>query len=1223
MKKLQKGGSVKNSTKVPMNYDQFVKFYDKDPNDKLYNIQQAYNIYKRNPQSFDDPETGFAVKEEDGWHFSTVDPETNIFLKGKNHPTIKKEIAWYNSEDGANFKKNFDLDSTGNYYKYVPRINPTNTNPMKKKLYKQGGIHINPANKGKFTASANAAGMGVQEFASHVLANKEDYSPTQVKRANFARNASHFKHEGGGPISFDGYRADSDDRFNPFNIIPSGDISMNNVDFPVFGVDNLGNEQMMFPGQDYTFPGDVVTEVPMRDGGIVKNGNKIANFLKKFNTWEVTNSPSVDVFDTKIFAQFGGQGPVSPEDYVTPVYDFYQGVIPPEIPNPVVSPEVNNPPKSNKKSISDYLSSNKLNKTLNTASSSLMNGFVDPSSLYNVAGTLEAGVNAITNNARNRRQADWLQSQRNSDNLFPVQPGGDRGDYVVNGSAYGQFRPDELGAKSPYGMTQGMYYPSMQMGGTYTSPKGNMVTQVDLDKTIKSTGIPWTSTQQYGEWLDKFAAPMVTDDAPQVYPFGKKGEKMTQAEWDYSRTKRGYPDVYSDKIGTQNFIPGDIFSNEVRNDIMEFRKRKMEYGGQNPGNGYALQLNNGVRRMANPEGEYPISKTLKPVDEDEANIEAELGETILGDFDDDGINEHMKVGGKKHSQGGTPLDVPGGSFVFSDAKRMKIGGEILESFGKSKDTKKKYTPADLAKQYDINKYKEMIDDPNTDPVKRRTAEMMIENYNTKLGKLALVQEGKKGFPSGVPEVSIPYIMSQVGGDQLVNTDSPNSDVTFAVGGQFDFPGIPVDPYKGGRTKAGTTTPTGKQNPYNRKDDHLTAWEEIIPGIRGMKNSDAQAAMYDYNLKNNPESIRSMWNTFGLTAKGLKDKNLSKLADRGVFGADALTPENLQKLKSAYADNFFGVRQMDPVKPNVPQLPDIPTRTINPTPPELNPVIPPQDMGLEPNEFIPSASRPQAPTDFFTQDKLNTIYGLQNKANINKYLPWAAPVTGSTVDPTFYDPNRELAANAEMMNTEMMFNAQFSGPQALGARNSAVSGNAATNAANILGKYNNMNVGVANEFEGINTNIMNQLAAQEAQRANTLYQGQVIANQQFDNSRSQTNDVIRKNIVGALDNRQKAGWLNTWYPQYNFDPSSGTMDFDPGSGHSTVTPGSAPAPQSIVDVFNELKRRNPSTPDNVLRDEARRLTQQPTNTISNKGTVTSRTQGPTPEQLQNMLKFMGK
>jgi hypothetical protein len=61
-----------------------------------------------------------------------------------------------------------------------------------------GGININPANKGKFTASANRAGMGVQEFARHVLANKEDYSSTQVKRATFAKNSASWKKQMGG-----------------------------------------------------------------------------------------------------------------------------------------------------------------------------------------------------------------------------------------------------------------------------------------------------------------------------------------------------------------------------------------------------------------------------------------------------------------------------------------------------------------------------------------------------------------------------------------------------------------------------------------------------------------------------------------------------------------------------------------------------------------------------------------------------------------------------------------------------------------------------------------------------------------------------------------------------------------------------------------------------------------------------------------------------------------
>ena len=63
---------------------------------------------------------------------------------------------------------------------------------------KGGGIYIKPSKRGTFTAAATKHGMGVQEFASRVLANKEDYSPAMIKKANFARNARNWKHEDGG-----------------------------------------------------------------------------------------------------------------------------------------------------------------------------------------------------------------------------------------------------------------------------------------------------------------------------------------------------------------------------------------------------------------------------------------------------------------------------------------------------------------------------------------------------------------------------------------------------------------------------------------------------------------------------------------------------------------------------------------------------------------------------------------------------------------------------------------------------------------------------------------------------------------------------------------------------------------------------------------------------------------------------------------------------------------
>jgi hypothetical protein len=71
-----------------------------------------------------------------------------------------------------------------------------NMQPIEMK--KGGGIYIKPSKKGTFTAAAKKRGMGVQEFASKVMANKEDYSSAMVKKANFARVFGGRKREFGG-----------------------------------------------------------------------------------------------------------------------------------------------------------------------------------------------------------------------------------------------------------------------------------------------------------------------------------------------------------------------------------------------------------------------------------------------------------------------------------------------------------------------------------------------------------------------------------------------------------------------------------------------------------------------------------------------------------------------------------------------------------------------------------------------------------------------------------------------------------------------------------------------------------------------------------------------------------------------------------------------------------------------------------------------------------------
>lgn len=67
-----------------------------------------------------------------------------------------------------------------------------------------GGINIKPSKRGTFTRAATKHNMGVQEFANHVLNNKENYSNAMIKKANFAKNAAGWKHAFGGDLMTNG-----------------------------------------------------------------------------------------------------------------------------------------------------------------------------------------------------------------------------------------------------------------------------------------------------------------------------------------------------------------------------------------------------------------------------------------------------------------------------------------------------------------------------------------------------------------------------------------------------------------------------------------------------------------------------------------------------------------------------------------------------------------------------------------------------------------------------------------------------------------------------------------------------------------------------------------------------------------------------------------------------------------------------------------------------------
>jgi len=172
--------------------------------------------------------------------------------------------------------------------------------------------------------------------------------------------------------------------------------------------------------------------------------------------------------------------------------------------------------------------------------------------------------------------------------------------------------------------------------------------------------------------------------------------------------------------------------------------------------GYTIRKGKCIKTYA--AGGATVSSTLSPVDRDAANLEAEKDEMVLTDTTGDGVFELYGVGGKRHSEGGTPLNLPDQSFVFSDTRGMLLSKDEMLAIGI--EQKKRITPAAAAKKFPLNKYIKILEDKTSDKIAVETAEQMISKNKIMLSQIAFIQESKKDFDSGLPLAAFPYLMSK-------------------------------------------------------------------------------------------------------------------------------------------------------------------------------------------------------------------------------------------------------------------------------------------------------------------------------------------------------------------------------------------------------------------------------------------------------------------------------
>jgi len=847
-----------------------------------------------------------------------------------------------------------------------------------------------------------------------------------------------------------------------------------------------------------------------------------------------------------------------------------------------------------------------------------------------------------------------------------------------------------------------------------------------------------------------------------------------------------------------------------------------------------------------------VSKYITAVPREEANLEAEGGETVYGDLNGDGMAEHKIIKGPRHSNGGVPLNLPDDTFIYSDFRGMNIKEpELLAMFGKSgnKKGKKSYTPAELAKQYDIEKYRKILQDPDSDKIDKKTAELMIKNYQNKLAALALVQESAKGFPQGIAKASQPFLDEnqyseetflspevkqfsqqidskvaeaeteksnteleneeiaqaeemnqgqpvaqpqemaqgmqpgmeegmapmaqygmQMGGFEFpYETDLPEAEYGMAMGvNPRNYMGRPKSPMYArggalrtydGSTGGSSTGPTGgapadeiditgmtpeqarrARHDYQRKlkkqgkpftepiyfktvNGKRVNVEYKAPADKSVSTIDeikavnaAQEKLLEEQL-NDPivkqklyeKTITAMKdrtsyitadnrfasNAYNYHYKNAKDgkytpemiakaalertKRSNRIREAGidtkVFKQDGTldTPQKLvdkklaaniteaNKLLAEYKAKGWTTLKKATGKIGLPELPgyeigiqqaairgysgiikDLKEGKV--TDPDeyyalTNFAGDPDDdksgkgrfnlntgatdeqstmgseyteissidgdetnttgsegigAGINYGEFVDKVEEekktdecpcgkddtgkckeceeevlvdvPKEPAQFWLQDNLKTAGAFANLMNIKKQMPWAPKADLNTPKPTFLDPTRELAANAEQANIQTQALGQFAGPQALSARSSGIMGAASKNAADVMSKYNNANVNIANQFETNINNIENQERQLNMAAQSKLYDQNTIANQQYENAKTQARNQLLNQYTNALTNRAKTDALNQMYPQYKVYPGTGGfMGFTKGKENKPTS-----STKDIDDLIQECK-----------------------------------------------------
>jgi hypothetical protein len=615
------------------------------------------------------------------------------------------------------------------------------------------------------------------------------------------------------------------------------------------------------------------------------------------------------------------------------------------------------------------------------------------------------------------------------------------------------------------------------------------------------------------------------------------------------------------------------------------------------------------------EDEGSARNVYPEVDREDATIEAEKGELIITP----GMERLMKIGGKKHSKGGTPIYAQGGEYVVSD---YITGPDMIkDALGFESGTKKKKenTWAKLLQKKvdpkDYNRNMEIMEQAaagkEVDPFELATAKNRIPDYQKYISKAALGNELSKAFvgkPFEIPQVGMPAMEALMGPSRAEAQDNPMMEMRYGGLTQYkDGDPIPTEKIK--KDQLDSYIKKG----YKKIGDRL--YELVIPG---------QASKTIVVEGQGPSAGRFKLQPAEPYFKTLIPQGYTyeqEIASKRIKD----TPEH-RKLWEKMGGKFRNEIKIDALKETRDRI------TYDETPDEGTPpskkdtppstVLKPGNPGFNNN----TQKFGRLP---YVQDVISTGTALANYFDRDDYAPTryrANPVYMNAPFVTTDAVDNLLMSQANTAAQEA--NAYGRGPQMQNATLADIRSRAIPDAIRNRVQTNAQNVQSDLATRQYNTQIANQFGAMDTQSADMFdtKRAMFIGNKQ--KSRATGRTMLAGAVNQLLTNSGDTYLMNQRFPNMAFNPITYDTVFKGGYGAADVFSGGQGSPSSYNDYYQQVYSSLTNVKDEKMRaDMARdqadvyfgysgaRTTQRYNPMYPGMGTQVSRTSIPANQQAQ--------